>query len=77
MIKIEFTCKTCGVVEVISVDDIDGKEIVPVCEVCYNRFLAQKGILVRVFKKRVENIYEEYGIPVDTFNVSDEYAGFR
>jgi len=74
MIKIEFTCLTCGGIESITADDIDGKTVVPVCDACYKKFLSRKGELVKSFGKKLEGIYEEYGIPVDTFNAGEEFG---
>jgi len=72
MIKIEFTCKTCGKVESISADDIEEKTIVPVCDDCYEKFLSRKEKLIKLFIKKLTSIYNDYGIPVDTFNVSED-----
>jgi len=72
MIKIEFTCLTCGETTNITENDIDEKTIVPVCDTCYKMFLSQKGKIVKSFQKKLEGVYEKYGIPVDTFN-ADEF----
>ena len=72
MIKIEFTCKVCGKVEEITPDDIDEKTIVPVCDACYGQFEAQKGKLIKSFKKKMVKVYEVYGIPAETFNAGEE-----
>ena len=74
MIKIEFTCKTCGATSEITVDDIDEKTIVPVCALCYEKFLLRKERLIKSFEKRMNVIYDEYGIPFDTFNAADELS---
>ena len=74
MIKIEFTCLTCGDTTEITVDDVDEKTVVPVCDACYKKFMSEKERLVKPFKKRLANIYEKYGIPVDTFNADDELS---
>jgi len=72
MIKIEFTCFVCGEITEITEDDINEKNTVPVCDACYDKFLSQKSSLVKSFKKRLDGIYERYGIPVDTFNAAEE-----
>ncbi len=74
MIKIEFTCLTCGDTTDIAKDDIEEKTVVPVCDACYKKFEARKGKLVKSFKKKLEVVYEKYGIPVDTFNSVEELA---
>ena len=74
MIKIEFTCKTCGATSEITADDIDERTIVPVCASCYQTFLSRKAKLIKSFEKRMNVIYEEYGIPFDTFNVAEELS---
>ena len=71
MIKIEFTCFTCGDTTVIAEDELDEKSIVPVCDACYEIFLSRKSKLVKSFKKKLEDVYEKYGIPVDTFDVTE------
>ena len=77
MIKIEFTCKTCGTVAEISSDDIEEKNIVPVCDACYTKFLSRKSKLIKSFEKKLKGVYEEYGIDVDTFNAYEEFAKLR
>ena len=72
MIKIIFTCLTCGEIEDITADDVDEKTTVPVCDACYKRFLSRKRRLIKSFENRLKGIYEEYGIPVDTFNANEE-----
>ncbi len=72
MIKILFTCDTCGEGSEISVDDIDEKVVVPVCEGCYNKFLSRKGKLIKSFIKRLVSIYGDYGIPANTFNAGED-----
>ena len=72
MIKIEFTCYSCGGRSEISIDDIDEKVIVPVCDDCYKKFLSRKEKSVKLFTKKLEIIYSDYGIPVDTFNASED-----
>lgn len=74
MIKIEFTCTTCGATADITADDVDEKTVVPVCDACYEKFLSQKGKLVKSFERKLKGVYEEYGIPVDTFNATEELA---
>ena len=74
MIKIEFTCKTCGANEDITADDIDERTIVPVCASCYQTFLSRKEKLIKSFQRRMNVIYDEYGIPADTFNVAEELS---
>ena len=74
MIKIEFTCLTCGETTNITVDDIDEKTIVPVCDACYKIFLSRKRKIVKSFQKKLECVYEKYGIPVDTFNANEELS---
>ena len=71
MIKIEFTCYSCGGKEEIGVDDIEEKEVVPVCEDCYKKFLSRKERLIKSFVKRLTTIYSDYDIPVDTFDASE------
>jgi len=72
MIKIEFTCYRCGESSEISADDIDEKATVPVCDNCYKKFLSRESRLVKSFQKKLRGIYSDYGIPVNTFNVSEE-----
>ena len=72
MIKIEFTCYSCGGSLEISIDDIDEKVIVPVCDDCYKKFLSRKGKVIELFVKKLTSIYSDYGIPVDTFNASED-----
>ncbi len=72
MIKIEFTCYSCGKISDIGTDDIDEKTTVPVCDVCYQKFLLRKEKLIESFKKKLTSIYDEYSIPVDTFNAGAE-----
>ena len=72
MIKIEFTCYRCGGRSEIEADDVDEKAIVPVCDVCYEHFLSRKEKLIKSFIKKVTSIYSDYGIPVDTFNASED-----
>ena len=74
MIKIEFTCYSCGGSSEITEDDIEEKTIVPVCDACYKMFLSRKSKLVKSFGKKLNGVYEEYGIPVDTFNAVEEFA---
>ncbi len=71
MIKIKFTCFTCGETAGITEDDISEKTIVPVCDACYKMFLSRKRKLVKSFKKKLEGVYEKYGIPVDTFDAGE------
>ena len=77
MIKIEFTCLTCGETTAITVDDIDEKTIVPVCDACYEIFLSRKGKLIKSFAKKLRVVYEGYGIPIDTFNAAEELANME
>uniref|UniRef100_A0A6M3LIH2 Uncharacterized protein n=1 Tax=viral metagenome TaxID=1070528 RepID=A0A6M3LIH2_9ZZZZ len=77
MIKIEFTCLTCGKTADITEDDIDEKTIVPVCDACYVTFLYRKGKLVKSFEKKLISFYKEYGIPVDTFNADEEFVELK
>ena len=72
MIKIEFTCLTCSETTSITEDDIEEKTIVPVCDDCYKEFLSRREKVIKSFKKKVKAVYEEYGIPVDTFNAAEE-----
>ena len=72
MIKIEFTCYSCAETSAIDADDIEEKVIVPVCDSCYQRFLLQKERLIRSFEKKLTSIYSDFGIPVDTFNASED-----
>ena len=72
MIKIEFTCYSCGESSEIGADDIDGKVIVPVCDGCYRKFLSRKERLVKSFIKKLVSIYGDYGIPADTFNAGED-----
>jgi len=72
MIKIEFTCNTCGEISEISADDIDEKAVVPVCDGCYKKFLLRKSKLIKSFVKRIRDIYSDYSIPVDTFNAEED-----
>ncbi len=72
MIKIEFTCYSCGESSEIGVDDVDEKEIVPVCDDCYKKFLSRKGKGIKSFVKKLKSIYSDYNIPVDTFNASED-----
>jgi len=74
LIKIEFTCFVCGETTNITNDDIAEKTIVPVCDDCYEKFLSQKGKFIKSFQKKLEGLYERYGIPVDAFNASEELA---
>ena len=74
MIKIEFTCLTCGETTGITADEIDEKTIVPVCDACYEIFLSQKRKLVKSFEKKLKALYGGYGISVDTFNAAEELA---
>ena len=74
MIKIEFTCLTCGTAKEISVDDIEEKTIVPVCDDCYEKFLTRKEKLIESFEKKLRGVYKGYGIPVDTFNAAEELS---
>jgi len=73
MIRIEFTCLTCGDIAEITEDDIEEKTMVPVCDACYEMFLSQKSKLVKSFEKKIEGVYEKYGIPVETFNAAEEF----
>ncbi len=77
MIKIEFTCLTCEATADITEDDIDEKTVVPVCDACYELFLSRKEKLVKAFEKKMRDVYEEYGIPVDTFEASEELSGLN
>lgn len=70
MIKIEFTCYSCGGSSEIVADDIEEKMIVPVCNACYDKFLLRKGKLIKSFKKKFKSIYSDYDIPSDTFSAS-------
>lgn len=72
MIRIEFTCYSCGESSEISADDIDGKEIVPVCDNCYEKFLSRKEKLIKSFLKKLTAVYNDYSIPIDTFNASED-----
>ena len=74
MLKIEFTCYSCGESSEISADDIDEKAIVPVCDDCYKKFLSQKEQLIKLFLKKLTRIYSDYDISVDTFNASKDIA---
>ena len=77
MVKIEFTCYVCGNSSEISADDIEEKTIVPVCDDCYSKFLTRKKRLIRSCMKRLTGIYVDYGIPIDTFNASEELAELK
>ena len=70
MIKIEFTCLACGKTTEITEDEIEGKTIVPVCDVCYEMFLSRKRKIV----KSLVGVYGKYGISVDSFNAVEEFA---
>ena len=72
MIKIEFTCHSCGESSVITEDDIDEKVTVPVCDGCYKKFLSRKDKLIKSFKRRLASIYGDYGIPANTFNAGED-----
>lgn len=72
MIKIEFTCYSCGNSSEICTDAIEEKAIVPVCDDCYKKFLSQKERLVKSFIKKLTSIYGDYDIPVDTFNAGED-----
>ena len=72
MIKIEFTCYVCGKVSKIGVDDIGEKEVVPVCDDCYKKFISLKEKRIKSFIKNIKRLYRDYNIPFDTFNVSEE-----
>ena len=74
MIKIEFTCLTCSETSNITENDIEEKTIVPVCDACYKKFLSQKRRLVKSFEKKLGDVYERYGIPVNTFNTVEEFT---
>ena len=74
MIKIEFTCLTCGATKDITAEKIDEKTIVPLCNACYGTFEAQKEKLVNSFKKKLTSLYEAYGIQAETFNAAEEIA---
>ncbi|KKK80050.1 hypothetical protein LCGC14_2827380 [marine sediment metagenome] len=73
MIKIEFTCYSCGESSEIGADDIDEKDIVPVCDGCYGKFLSRKERLVKSSTKKLISIYNDYGIPGDTFKADEEF----
>lgn len=77
MIKIEFTCLTCGATEDITENAIEGKTIVPVCNVCYETFEARKEKLVNNFKLKLTSLYKAYGIQAETFNAAEEIADLR
>lgn len=77
MIKIEFTCKTCGKITEITVDDVEEKMVVPVCDACYQKFLSLKSKRVKAFNKKIIAVYKEYGIPVDTFNADEEFSDLK
>jgi len=74
MIKIIFTCFACNETTDITADDIDEKSIVPVCDVCYGKFVSQKRKIIKPFEMRLMSLYEKYGIPVDTFNANEELS---
>ena len=74
MIKIEFTCLTCGKTTDTTEDAISEKTTVPVCDDCYKKFLSQKGKLIKSFQKKLGCIYKEYGIPIDTFNAAEDIS---
>lgn len=69
MIKVLFTCEHCGKEEKIDYDDMEEKNIVPVCDKCYKKFWDKRCSLVLSIKQ----LYNEFHIPVDTFN-ADELA---
>ena len=72
MIKVEFTCYSCGGRSVISADDIDEKDIVPVCDSCYEKFLSQKRKLIKSFIGKLISVYSDCDIPIDTFNAGED-----
>ena len=72
MIKIEFTCYSCGESSEISADDIDEKDIVPVCDDCYKEFLSRKEKVIKSFIKKLKGTYSDYCISVGTFSASEE-----
>lgn len=72
MIRIEFTCFVCGEKSEISPDDIEEKEVVPVCETCYKLFKVDKERAVELFIKKIKSVYGKYDIPVGTFNAGEE-----
>lgn len=72
MIKIIFTCHVCGKTSDIGIDDVEEKNIVPVCDGCYNNFVSKKELLIKSFKKKLTTIYNEFGIPSDTFNAGED-----
>ena len=72
MIKIEFSCYACGERSEISVDDIDEKTIVPVCDACYDKFLSRKKKLINSFIRKLTSVYSDYCIPIDTLNAGED-----
>ena len=70
MIEITFTCNNCHAVEDISnldESDLECKGITPVCDACYNDFLAKRVKLERSIKK----LHKVYGIPPFPLEVWD------
>ena len=74
MIKIVFTCFNCGDEGDINADDIEGKDIFPVCDSCYDKFLSRKERLVKFAIKKLTKIYSDCGIPIETFNAGEEFS---
>jgi len=67
MIKVLFTCEYCGTEEKIDYDDMEEKRIVPLCKQCYDEFWKKRCRLVKAIGK----LYNEFNIPVDTFNAEE------
>ena len=77
MIEIKFTCYKCGESSDIGADDVEEKDIVPVCDDCYEKFKSQKEKLIKSFKKKLIGIYNGYCIPVDTFSAGEEITNME
>ena len=58
MIEIKFTCEVCGIEELIDYDDVEEKRIVPVCDICYNKFKKNQERM----KSNMVKLYDQYHI---------------
>jgi RNase P subunit RPR2 len=67
MIKVLFKCEKCGKEQKINYDDIEEKNIVPICDKCYEIFWNTRCALVQSIKQ----LYSEYHISIETFDAGD------